>query len=362
MKKKLRVGILGATGLVGQRFVTLLEGHPWFDLVSVAASPKSAGKRYAEAIKNKWSLTSPIPSSVKNLIVRAVEEDSAKIMKEVDFVFCALDMDKENIKEIEIRYAKAGIPVISNNSAHRWTEDVPMIIPEVNPSHVRLIDIQRKMRKWEKGFIAVKPNCSIQSYVIILTALSMFNPVHVEVTSLQAVSGAGKTFDTLPEMVDNVNPYIDGEEEKSEKEPLKIWGTLHNNKITFANYPTISATCIRVPVADGHMASVLVTFERSVTKEELLEEIKNFKNPLKTSGLPSAPKQLIKYSDEENRPQTRLDRDYANGMGITMGRLRKGKHFDWEFISLSQNTIRGAAGGAILLAELLVNKGYILRD
>lgn len=359
MKKKLRVGILGATGMVGQRFTTLLADHPWFEVVSVAASPNSAGKRYEDVVKDKWKMSSPIPSGVKNLIVRAVEADLETVANEVDFVFCALDMDKDKIKEIENSYASADIPVVSNNSANRWTEDVPMIIPEVNPEHLQLIDIQRKKRGWKRGFIVVKPNCSIQTYVPILTALKKFEPREVEVVSMQAISGAGKTFETWPEMVDNVTPFIGGEEEKSEKEPMKIWGTLKGGKIVAAKLPVIEATCVRVPVADGHMASVSANFGKKATKEQLLDAIRNFDNPLSGLQLPSAPKQLINYFEEENRPQTRLDRDFEKGMGITMGRLREGVHFDWQFVSLSHNTIRGAAGGAVLMAELLFKKGYI---
>jgi aspartate-semialdehyde dehydrogenase len=359
MKNKLRVGILGATGMVGQRFVTLLADHPWFEVVTVAASPNSAGKTYGSVVKSKWKMASPIPPRVSKLIIKAVEDDFDEIVGQVDFVFSALDMDKEKIKEIEIRYASAGIPVVSNNSAHRWTDDVPMIIPEVNPDHVTLIDIQRKKRGWKRGLLAVKPNCSIQSYVGILTAWKKFDPKKVEVTSMQAISGAGKTFETWPEMVDNVNPFIGGEEEKSEREPMKIWGKISGYKIIPAKNPTISATCVRVPVADGHMASVLVTFGKKTTKEALLKAIREFQNPISGLGLPSAPKQLIHYFEQDDRPQSRLDRNYGNGMGISMGRLREGKHFDWEFVSLAHNTVRGAAGGAILMAELLVKRNYI---
>lgn len=359
MKKKLRVGILGATGMVGQRFIMLLVDHPWFEVVSVAASPNSAGKRFGDVVKSKWKMPSPIPQKVKNLIIRAVEEDFDKIVSEVDFIFCALDIDKDTIRDIENRYASADIPVVSNNSANRWTEDVPMIMPEINPEHVALIDIQRKKRRWKRGLIAVKPNCSIQSYVSILTALKKFEPKIVEVTSMQAISGAGKTFETWPEMVDNLNPFINGEEEKSEKEPMKIWGKIAGNKIVPAKKPSIIATCVRVPVADGHMASVSVKFGKKLSKEQILKAIKHFDNPLATLHLPSAPKQLIKYFEENDRPQTRLDRDYEHGMGITMGRLREDKNFCWKFVSLSHNTIRGAAGGAILMAELLTKKGYI---
>lgn len=357
--KKFKVGILGATGMVGQRFITLLENHPWFEVVLVAASPQSAGKTYEEAVKTRWKMDEPIPEKVKNLTVFAVEDDLEKIVKQVDFVFCALDLDKEQIKTLEIRYATAGIPVVSTNSAHRWTDDVPMLMPEINPEHISLIDIQRKNRGWKKGLIAVKPNCSIQSYVSILTALKQFKPQKVHVVSLQAISGAGKNFETWPEMVDNVIPYIGGEEEKSEKEPMRIWGELKDNTIEITKKPEIAATCIRVAATNGHMASVSVSFAIKPSKQQIIDAIKNFKNPLSDLNLPSAPKELITYFEEDNRPQTRLDRDIEHGMGISMGRLREDKHFDYTFIALSHNTVRGAAGGAILMAELLVNKGYI---
>ncbi|HSA83581.1 MAG TPA: aspartate-semialdehyde dehydrogenase [Patescibacteria group bacterium] len=358
-QKKFRVGILGATGMVGQRFITLLENHPWFTVVCVAASPQSAGKKYTDAVKGRWKMQEKISSRVGDLILRAVVDDIDIICREVDFVFSALDMEKGDIKHLEESYASKNIPVVSNNSAHRWTDDVPMIIPEVNPDHVKLIDTQRKKRGWGKGMIAVKPNCSIQSYVAILTTLQKFQPKKVDVVSLQAISGAGKNFATWPEMVDNVIPFIGGEEEKSEKEPMKIWGMIQNEKIVSAKKPKISATCIRVPVSDGHMARVSVSFAKKPTKQQILQSIKDFDNPLTKLKLPSAPKQLITYFEEENRPQTGIDRDRENGFGITMGRLEEGTHFDWQFISLSHNTIRGAAGGAILMAELLVQKGYI---
>lgn len=347
---EIKVGILGATGMVGQQFVKLLANHPWFKVVCVAASPQSAGKSYEEAVFGRWKLESDIPDNIKKLIVRTVEEDVVNIVRDVDLVFCALDMEKDKIKRIEEEYASRGVAVISNNSAHRWTIDVPMIIPEVNPQHVELINIQRQNRGWKSGLIAVKPNCSIQSYVIILTTLKKFNPQKVQVISLQAISGAGKTFADWPEMIDNVIPFIGGEEDKSEKEPLKIWGD--------SLKPVISATCIRVPVTNGHMANVSVSFETKPTREQILKNITEF-NPLSGLDLPSSPKTLIQYIEEENRPQTKLDRDYENGMGITMGRLQEDIHFDWKFVALSHNTIRGAAGGAILMAELLVKKGYV---
>lgn len=357
--KKLRAGVLGATGMVGQRFISLLAEHPWFEVVTVAASPRSAGQSYKNAVAERWSLAKPIPKKLENLLVKAVEADLDQIAGEVDVVFCALDMDKEAIKKIEIAYAAAGIPVISNNSAHRWTPDVPILMPEINPRHIKLIDRQRQNRGWTSGLIAVKPNCSIQSYVSILTALQEFEPTKVAVTSLQAISGAGKTFKTWPEMADNVIPFIAGEEDKSVVEPMKIWGSLSGGSIKLAKTPTISATCIRVPVTDGHLVSAAVKFKKRPTKQQILSSLKNFKNPLAPLKLPSAPKQLIHYFEDSDRPQSALDRDLENGMAIAMGRLREDKYFDWQFIGLSHNTIRGAAGGAVLMAELLVAKGYI---
>ncbi len=356
--KKIRVGILGATGMVGQRFIQLLENHPWFEINCVAASPQSAGEKYADVVSKRWCFNSKIPRAVKNLKIYAVIEDIIKITKLVDFVFCALDLEKDEIRKIEEKYASLGIPVVSNNSANRWTKDIPMIMPEINPNHIKLIDIQKKNRGWKKGFIAVKPNCSIQSYVSILTALKDFLPKKINVVSLQAISGAGKTFKSWPEMVDNLIPFIGGEEEKSEKEPLKIWGKLKNGKIEQERLK-ISATCIRVPASDGHMVSASVKFVKKPSKNEFIEAVLNF-NPLEKLNLPSSPKQLITYFEEENFPQTNLHRNLENGMGISMGRLREDNDFDYKFIALSHNTIRGAAGGAILTAELLVRKGYIL--
>lgn len=356
---KLKVGILGATGMVGQRFITLLDDHPWFDVTCVAASPKSAGKTYDEAVKNRWQMQSKIPDKIKKLIVKKVEDDLEQIAKEVDFVFSALDMDKQKIKEIEEAYAAKDVPVVSNNSAHRWTEDVPMIIPEINPDHVKLIDIQRKNRGWNKGLIVVKPNCSIQSYVPIIKALEKYNPKKVVVTTLQAISGAGKTFETWPEMVDNIIPYIKNEEEKSEKEPMKVLGNIENDKLKLAENPEISSTCIRVAATDGHMASVNIELGKEIDEKTFIETITNYNNPIAELNLPSSPKEFIKYFDEEDRPQTKLDRDFGNGMGITVGRLRKDSILGWKFVALSHNTIRGAAGGAILLAELLKAKEYI---
>lgn len=359
--QKLRVGILGATGMVGQRFISLLDNHPWFDVMVVAASPSSAGKTYADAVDGRWHMSSQIPSSISQLVVRSVTDDLESIAGDVDMVFSALDMDKETLKQVEIDYATAGVAVVSNNSAHRWTEDVPMIMPEINPEHSKLIEIQRQNRGWTTGLIAVKPNCSIQSYVSVLTALKDFKPVDIGVTSLQAISGAGKTFEMWPEMVDNVIPFIGGEEEKSEKEPLKIWGTIEGSTIKNAASPTINATCIRVPVSDGHMASVWSLFEDMPSKEEFIEAATNYKNPIADLGLPSAPKQLIQYFEQDDRPQTKLDRDYENGMGISLGRLRQVGDNEWQFIALSHNTLRGAAGGAVLMGELLVKQGYITK-
>lgn len=346
--------------MVGQRFVTLLAEHPWYEVVVLAASPNSAGKTYAAAVSGKWNMEVPIPAKLAGMKVVAVERDLAQIAAQVELVFSALDMEKEDIIRIEDAYAAAGVAVVSNNSANRWTPDVPMIMPELNPDHAKLIEVQRRKRGWKRGLIAVKPNCSIQSYASILTALARLEPTRVEVCSLQAISGAGKTFETWPEMVDNVIPLIGGEEEKSEKEPMKIWGKIVGDQLKLATTPVIGATCIRVPVSNGHMASVGVNFARKVTKEEILAAINEFGNPLATLKLPSSPRgNLITYLEAENRPQTGLDREHERGMGITMGRLRPGVNFDWQFIALSHNTLRGAAGGAVLMAEYLTSRGYI---
>lgn len=351
MERKIKVGILGATGMVGQRFISLLQNHPWFEIVVLAASSQSAGKIYAEAVEGRWKMKEPIPENLRALKVKAIEEDFKEIAGAVDLVFSAIDLDKEKIKQIEEKYAAAGAAVVSNNSAHRWTEDVPMIMPEINAEHLSLIDSQRKNRGWAKGLIVVKPNCSLQSYLPVVHALNKFGPKHVSVTTFQAISGAGKTFDSWPEMADNCIPFINGEEEKTEKEPQKILG---------ASCPVISATCVRVPVSDGHMASVSIKFEKKPTLEEIYEALDNYQNPLSGLELPSAPEKFIKYFTENDRPQTKLDRDYSNGMGVTCGRFRPGPDNEWKFISLSHNTIRGAAGGAILNAELLYKKGYLL--
>jgi aspartate-semialdehyde dehydrogenase len=355
---KIPVGILGATGMVGQRFITLLKDHPWFNVVCVAASPRSAGKSYAKAVAEKWLMDEEIPEAISKLTVLAVENDAKEIALKVKLVFSALDLEKEQIREIENKFAALGIKVVSNNSAHRFTKDVPMIMPEINSEHLDLIKTQQKNHGWKDGFIVVKPNCSIQSFVPQISALMQFNPQKIEVTTFQAVSGAGKTLESWPEMKDNVIPFIGGEEEKTEKEPLRIWGKLKNGTIELAKSPTISATCIRVPVSNGHLASVAVSFKNKPTRNQILEAWKNF-NPLQKLNLPSAPNPFITVFDEDNRPQTGLDRSLGNGMGISVGRLRDDIIFDYKFVGLSHNTIRGAAGGAILVAELLKAKGYI---
>ncbi|MGO4343884.1 aspartate-semialdehyde dehydrogenase [Paenibacillus sp. MCAF9] len=358
MTQKLKVGIVGGTGMVGQRFVDLLDQHPWFEVTAIAASASSAGKTYEQSVQGRWKLTSPIPEAVKNIVVldaSKVEE----VANQVDFVFCAVDMKKDEIKALEEAYAKTGTPVVSNNSAHRWTPDIPMVIPEINPGHLEVIAAQRKRLGTETGFIAVKPNCSIQSYVPALHALLDFKPQVVIASTYQAISGAGKNFTDWPEMLDNVIPYIGGEEEKSEQEPLRIWGSIENNEIVKANAPLISTQCIRVPVLDGHLATVFVSFENKPSKEEILERWQQFKGRPQELGLPSAPKQFITYFEEENRPQTRLDRDIEQGMGVSAGRLREDSVYDYKFVGLSHNTIRGAAGGAVLIAELLKAEGYI---
>lgn len=362
MEKKLRVGILGGTGMVGQRFISLLENHPWFEVAAIAASPRSAGKTYEDAIGNRWKMTKPMPEAVKKIIVQdvsAVKEVAGK----VDFVFSAVDMTKEEIKKIEEEYAKTETPVVSNNSAHRWTPDVPMVVPELNPEHFEVIESQKKRLGTKRGFIAVKPNCSIQSYTPALTALMKagFMPKTVVATTYQAISGAGKTFKDWPEMEHNIIPYIGGEEEKSEQEPLRIWGHIENGEIVKADGPVITTQCIRVPVLDGHTAAVFVTFEdgKKPEKEQILKAWKEFSGLPQELELPSAPKQFIQYLEEPDRPQVALDVDYENGFGVSMGRLREDTVFDYKFIGLSHNTVRGAAGGALLTAELLTAQKYI---
>lgn len=355
---KLKVGILGGTGMVGQRFIALLENHPWFEVAVIAASPRSAGKTYEEAVGDRWKMTTPMPEAVKKMIVKNVNEVEA-VSSEVDFVFSAVDMTKDEIKAIEEAYAKAETPVVSNNSAHRWTPDVPMVVPELNPEHLEAIPSQKKRLGTERGFIVVKPNCSIQSYTPALHALKEFGPKVVVATTYQAISGAGKNFKDWPEMIDNVIPYIGGEEEKSEQEPLRIWGKVENGQIVKASTPLITTQCIRVPVTDGHTAAVFVSFEKKPTKEEILKAWKEFKGLPQELELPSAPKQFIQYLEEDNRPQANLDRDYENGMGVSFGRLREDTVYDYKFVGLSHNTVRGAAGGAVLIAELLKAQGYI---
>ena len=355
---RLKAAVVGGTGMVGQRFITLLENHPWFEVSAVAASAGSAGKTYEEATQGRWKLAAPLPEGVKRIKVKDASrvEDVAS---EVDLIFCAVDMKKDEIKALEEAYARTGTPVISNNSAHRWTPDVPMVIPEVNPQHIEVIAAQRKRLGTKTGFIAVKPNCSIQSYVPTLHAVMQYKPLKVVACTYQAISGAGKTFQDWPEMVDNIIPYIGGEEEKSEQEPLRIWGTLSNGAIVKATSPFITTQCIRVPVTDGHLAAVFVAFEKKPSKNEILECWKSFRGRPQELGLPSAPKQFIKYFEEADRPQTKLERDIENGMGITAGRLREDTLYDYKFVSLSHNTVRGAAGGGVLIAELLKAEGYI---
>ena len=346
MSSKLKVGILGGTGMVGQRFISLLENHPWFEVTTIAASPRSAGKTYAEAVGDRWKMDTPMPEAVKNIVVKNVNEVE-NVAAEVDFVFSAVDMTKDEIKAIEEAYAKTETPVVSNNSAHRWTPDVPMVVPEINPEHMKVIEFQRKRLGTKRGFVAVKPNCSIQSYAPVLTAWKEFEPYEVVATTYQAISGAGKTFKDWPEMVGNIIPYIGGEEEKSEKEPLRIWGEIKDGVIVPATSPVITCQCIRVPVLNGHTAAVFVKFK------------KNPKGVPQELNLPSAPKQFIQYLEEDNRPQVSMDVNYENGMGISVGRLREDTVYDWKFVGLSHNTVRGAAGGAVLCAELLKAQGYI---
>ena len=358
MEQKLRVGILGATGMVGQRFISLLEGHPWFEVVTVAASPRSAGKTYEEAVGGRWKMPDPMPERVKGLTVLNVNEVE-KVAATVDFVFSAVDMTKDEIRAIEEEYAKTETPVVSNNSAHRWTPDVPMVVPEINSAHFDVIESQRKRLGTTRGFIAVKPNCSIQSYAPCLAAWREFGPTEVVATTYQAISGAGKTFKDWPEMEGNVIPYIGGEEEKSEQEPLRVLGNVENGQIVKAELPKIACQCVRVPVLDGHTAAVFINFEKKPAKEQLIEKLVNYKGFPQEANLPSAPEQFIQYLEEDNRPQVVMDVNFEKGMGISVGRLREDSMFDYKFIGLSHNTIRGAAGGAVLCAEALTAKGYI---
>ena len=355
--EKLRVGIIGATGMVGQRFITLLAEHPWFEIAGLAASARSAGQTYETAVAGRWKLSADIPEKVRTMIVQDAA-DVAGFSAQVDFVFCAVDMKKDEIRALEDAYAKAETPVVSNNSAHRWTPDVPMVIPEINTSHLDVIAAQKKRLGTKRGFVAVKPNCSIQSYVPALSALLAWEPTEVVATTYQAISGAGKTFREWPEMIDNVIPYIGGEEEKSEQEPLRIWGTVENGEIVKATSPAITCQCIRVPVTDGHTAAVFVKFAKKPTKEEILSAWKNYSGRPQELGLPSAPKQFIHYFEEDNRPQAAVDRNLEGGMAVSMGRLREDSIYDYKFVGLSHNTLRGAAGGAVLIAELLYREGY----
>ena len=356
--KQFNVGVIGATGMVGQRFMLLLENHPWFNVTVLAASARSAGKTYQEAVGDKWAFECPIPAKYREIKVLDAEADIEQIASNVDFVFCAVNMDKAKIRALEETYAKKEVPVVSNNSAHRFTADVPMVIPEINPEHVEVIAAQKARLGTKRGFIAVKSNCSLQSYVPLLHPLKAFGIQQAAVCTYQAISGAGKTFKTMPEILDNVIPYIGGEEEKSEKEPLKIWGEVKDGEIVSATSPAITAQCLRVPVSDGHTAAVFVRFDKKPTKEEILSAWANFKGVPQELQLPSAPAQFIRYFEEDNRPQAKLDRMEGNGMSVTVGRLREDVVFDYKFVGLSHNTLRGAAGGAVLLAELLAAKGY----
>ena len=358
MSEKLRVGILGGTGMVGQRFIALLENHPWFEVTTIAASPRSEGLTYEEAVAGRWKMDTPIPEAVKGIRIMNVNEVE-KVASTVDFVFSAVDMTMEEIQAIEEAYAKTETPVVSNNSAHRWTPDVPMVIPEINPEHFEVIEHQKKRLGTERGFIAVKPNCSIQSYVPALNAWKEFEPYECVITTYQAISGAGKDFKAWPEMVENIIPYIGGEEEKSEQEPLRIWGKIEGGVIVKAEEPKITCQCLRVPVLNGHTAAAFVKFRNKPTKEQLIEKLENYKGFPQEAGLPMAPEQFIKYFEEDNRPQVKADVDRDKGMGISIGRIREDSIYDYKFVGLSHNTIRGAAGGAILCAETLKAKGYI---
>ena len=360
--EKYKVGVIGGTGMVGQRFVTLMENHPWFQLTVIAASPRSAGMTYEQAVANRWAMTKPIPEEAKQIVVMDAQTDVEKIASLVDFVFCAVDMKKDEIRALEERYAKAECPVVSNNSAHRWTDDVPMVVPEMNPEHLEVIPFQRKRLGTKRGFIAVKSNCSIQAYAPALQPLLKYGVDKVLVCTYQAISGAGKTFERWPEMIDNLIPYIGGEEEKSEQEPLKVWGHIKDGKIVKAEGPSITAQCLRVPVSDGHTAAAFVSFKgEKPSIEEIKAEWVNFKGRAQELELPSAPKQFIHYFEEPDRPQAKLDRELEGGMAVSMGRLRTDTQYDYKFVGLAHNTLRGAAGGAVLLAELLCAEGYIDR-
>ena len=362
MDKKFNVGIIGATGMVGQRFALLLNEHPWFNVTTLAASARSAGQTYEETVEGRWKMDVPLPEKYKKMVVKDAS-NVEDVIKDIDFVFSAVDMTKEEIRALEDKYAKTETPVVSNNSAHRWTPDVPMIIPEINPEHAEIIEAQRRRLGTKKGFIAVKPNCSIQSYTPCLAAWKKYDPKQVVVSTYQAISGAGKTFAQWPEMVGNIIPYIGGEEEKSEKEPLKIFGRMEDGVIKPSNDIVITSQCIRVPVLNGHTATVFINFGGKMSdkpsKEELIEALRNFSGKPQELGLPSAPKNFIQYLEDDNRPQVSLDVDYENGMGVSIGRLREDTLFDYKFVGLSHNTVRGAAGGAVECAELLAALGYI---
>ena len=358
--KKYKVGIIGATGMVGQRFTLLLENHPWFEVTVLAASKRSAGKTYGETVEGRWHMTTPLPEKYKDMVI-VDAENVEEVASQVDFCFCAVNMKKDEIRDLEDRYAKAECPIVSNNSAHRFTDDVPMVIPEINPEHYAVIEDQRKRLGTKKGFIAVKPNCSIQSYTPCLAAWKEFEPTKVVVSTYQAISGAGKTFKEWPEMVGNIIPLISGEEEKSEQEPLKVFGHIENGEIVKAEGPIISAQCIRVPVLNGHTATVSISFNKKPTKEELIDRLNNFEGQPQEFKLPHAPEHFIRYMEEENRPQVTLDVDYEGGMGVSIGRLREDNIFDYKFVGLSHNTLRGAAGGAVESAEMLTKLGYITK-
>ncbi len=356
--KNYNVGIIGATGMVGQRFAVLLENHPWFKVTTLAASPRSAGKTYKEAVGNRWLIEKPMPKEMENIVVMDATADIEKIASQVDFVFCAVDMKKDEIKALEEAYAKHECPVMSNNSAHRFTPDVPMIIPEINDKHMEIVEAQKKRLGTKKGFISVKSNCSIQSYVPALNPLREYGITKVLACTYQAISGAGKTFETWPEMVDNLIPYIGGEEEKSEQEPLKVWGEIKGNEIVKATAPSITTQCLRVPVTNGHFAAVFVSFENKPSKEEIIKKWKEYKGVPQQLGLPMAPKQFLNYFEEDNMPQAKLHRNLENGMAVSIGRLREDTQYDYKFVCLSHNTLRGAAGGAVEMAELYAAKGY----
>ena len=359
--KKLRVGIVGATGMVGQRFIMLLRDHPYFEISALIASPRSCGMKYSQAVDGRWKMKDECPERIAEMTVMS-SDDIEGIKKLVDFVFCAVSLSKDETRALEERYAVSEIPVVSNNSAHRWTPDVPMVIPEINDSHLAAIEHQRKRLGTKRGFIAVKPNCSIQSYVPAITPLLKYGIKEVVATTYQAISGAGKTFREWPEMIDNLIPFIGGEEEKSEREPLRVWGEVKDGVIEPASSPVITTQCLRVPVTDGHMAAVFVKFENKPTKEQILEDWRSFEGKPQTLGLPSAPERFITYFEEENRPQTGLDRDLYGGMGVSVGRLREDSVYDFKFVGLSHNTLRGAAGGAVLIAELLYREGYLTAE